>query len=50
MQLPMYVAYLKSKKGVVSVEHMLEVAGFEGVAPILPAEIIHWKEMLEQKK
>ncbi|MFP3350885.1 thioesterase family protein [Pseudoalteromonas sp. SIMBA_153] len=40
----------KSKKGVVSVEHMLEVAGFEGVAPILPAEIIHWKEMLEQKK
>ena len=40
----------KRSKGVVSVEEMLEVAGFDDVAPILPAEVIHWKEMLEQKK
>ncbi|HAG40279.1 MAG TPA: thioesterase, partial [Pseudoalteromonas sp.] len=33
-----------------SIEEMLEVAEFDGVAPILPSEIMHWKEMLEQKK
>ncbi|HCV05423.1 MAG TPA: thioesterase, partial [Pseudoalteromonas sp.] len=40
----------KRKNGVVSVEEMLEVAGFKGVTPILPTEVMHWKEMLEQKK
>ncbi|ATC95420.1 hypothetical protein PTUN_a3027 [Pseudoalteromonas tunicata] len=40
----------KKRSGIVSIEEMLEVADFDGVAPILPAEIIHWKEMLEQKK
>ncbi|AUL73364.1 thioesterase [Pseudoalteromonas sp. 13-15] len=40
----------KSKKGVISIEEMLEVAGFEGKTPILPSEVMHWKEMLEQKK
>ena len=40
----------KRKGGVVSVEEMLEVAGFDGEVPILPAEIMHWKAMLEAKK
>lgn len=40
----------KSKKAVISIEEMLEVAGFDGVTPILPSEVMHWKEMLEQKK
>ena len=40
----------KRKRGVVSVEEMLEAINFDGVAPILPSEIMHWKEMLEQKK
>jgi len=40
----------KRKRGVVSVEEMLEAVNFDGVAPILPPEIMHWKEMLEQKK
>ncbi|MFC3033370.1 thioesterase family protein [Pseudoalteromonas fenneropenaei] len=48
------IAYVRgvfrSKKGVVAVEEMLEVAGFTGTAPILPAEVMHWKAMLEEKK
>ncbi|TMP30328.1 thioesterase [Pseudoalteromonas rubra] len=40
----------KSRQGVISVEEMLEVAEFTGEAPILPEEVVHWKEMLEQKK
>ncbi|CCQ09367.1 conserved protein of unknown function; putative thioesterase domain [Pseudoalteromonas luteoviolacea B = ATCC 29581] len=38
------------KQGIVPVEEMLDVAGFDGEAPILPKEIMHWKEMLEEKK
>lgn len=48
------IAYVRGvfrkKTGVVSVEEMLEVAGFDGEAPILPIEIMHWKAMLEEKK
>lgn len=48
------IAYVRGvfrrKKGVVSVEELLEAAEFDGVAPILPKEIIHWKAMLEEKK
>ena len=48
------VAYVrgvfKKKGGIVSVEEMLEAAGFEGEAPELHEEIVHWKEMLECKK
>ncbi|QTL34166.1 thioesterase family protein [Pseudoalteromonas viridis] len=48
------IAYVRgvfrSRQGVISVEEMLEVAGFKGEAPVLPEEIVHWKAMLEQKK
>ncbi|OHU89310.1 MULTISPECIES: acyl-CoA thioesterase [Pseudoalteromonas] len=48
------IAYVRGvfrkKKGIVSVEEMLEAAGFDGEAPILPTEIMHWKAMLEEKK
>ena len=50
MLLLMYAVYFKSKKGIISIEEMLEVAGFDGQTPILPSEVMHWKEMLEQKK
>ncbi|WP_440053714.1 acyl-CoA thioesterase [Pseudoalteromonas sp. T1lg65] len=40
----------KRKSGLVPVDEMLEVAGFNGEAPILPSEIVHWKAMLEEKK
>lgn len=48
------VAYVrgvfKKKGGIVSVEELLEAAGFDGEAPELHEEIVHWKEMLECKK
>ncbi|WP_105167047.1 thioesterase family protein [Pseudoalteromonas sp. T1lg23B] len=48
------IAYVRgvfrSKKGIVSVQEMLDVAGFDGQTPILPTEIMHWKAMLEEKK
>ncbi|WP_462165192.1 thioesterase family protein [Pseudoalteromonas xiamenensis] len=48
------IAYIRGvfrrKQGVVPVEEMLDVAGFDGVAPILPKEVMHWKAMLEEKK
>jgi acyl-CoA thioesterase FadM len=48
------VAYVrgvfKKKGGIVTVEELLEAAGFEGEAPELHEEIVHWKEMLECKK
>ncbi len=48
------VAYVrgvfKKKGGVVSIEEMLDVAGFTGETPQLHEEIVHWKEMLECKK
>ncbi|KPV97644.1 MAG: thioesterase family protein [Pseudoalteromonas spongiae] len=48
------VAYVrgvfKKKGGIVSVEEMLDAAGFDGEAPKLHEEIVHWKEMLECKK
>lgn len=48
------VAYVrgvfKKKGGIVSVEEMLDAAGFKGEAPELHEEIKHWKEMLECKK
>ena len=48
------VAYVrgvfKKKGGFVTVEELLEAAGFEGEAPELHEEIVHWKEMLECKK
>ncbi|MFY8349875.1 thioesterase family protein [Pseudoalteromonas sp. SSM20] len=48
------VAYVrgvfKKKGGIVSVEDLLEAAGFDGEAPELHEEIVHWKEMLECKK
>ncbi|WP_152085264.1 thioesterase family protein [Pseudoalteromonas sp. A25] len=48
------IAYVRGvfrkKGGIVSVEEMLEVAGFDGPNPTLPAEIQHWKAMLEEKK
>ena len=31
-------------------EEMLDAAGFDGEAPKLHEEIVHWKEMLECKK
>ncbi len=40
----------KRKGGVVAVEEMLEVAGFNDEIPILSPEIMHWKAMLEAKK
>ena len=40
----------RHKKGIVAIEEMLEVAGYEGDAPTMPAEIVHWKAMLEEKK
>nr|WP_247664741.1 thioesterase family protein [Pseudoalteromonas sp. MMG010] len=40
----------KTKKSVISVKQMLEVAGYEGETPSLPSEVMHWKAMLEQKK
>ncbi|MCF2857850.1 thioesterase family protein [Pseudoalteromonas sp. SMS1] len=40
----------KSRKGVVSVNDLLSLAEFEGDMPTLPEEVVHWKEMLEQKK
>ena len=46
------VAYVrgvfKKKGGIVTVEELLEAAGFEGEAPELHEEIVHWKEMLEE--
>lgn len=48
------IAYVRgvfrSKKGIVAIEDMLALVDFEGPAPILPPEVVHWKEMLEQKK
>lgn len=48
------IAYVRgvfrSKQGIVSVEDMLKAANFEGQAPVLSEEIIHWKAMLEAKK
>lgn len=48
------VAYVrgvfKKKGGIVTVEEMLDAAGFTGSAPELHEEIKHWKEMLECKK
>lgn len=48
------VAYVrgvfKKKGGIVTVEELLEAAGFDGEAPELHEEIVHWKEMLECKK
>ncbi len=50
----MAVAYLRgvfrSKKGVVAIEDLIDLAGFTGDAPALPEEITHWKAMLEAKK
>ncbi|MCF6440174.1 thioesterase family protein [Pseudoalteromonas luteoviolacea] len=40
----------KSRKGIVAVEDLLELAEFKGTQPELPNEIVHWKAMLEQKK
>ncbi|GEK08408.1 thioesterase family protein [Pseudoalteromonas sp. McH1-7] len=40
----------KRKGGIVTIEEMLEIAGFKGEAPILSPEIMHWKAMLEAKK
>ena len=40
----------KNKKGIVSIEEMLEVAEFDGVAPILPIEIMHWKVTICHRK
>lgn len=40
----------KHKSGIVAVEDVVELAGFTGEPPALPAEIQHWKAMLEQKK
>lgn len=48
------IAYIrgvfKTKTGVVSIEEMLEVAKFKDKMPILPSEVMCWKEMLELKK
>ncbi|MDE3271109.1 thioesterase family protein [Pseudoalteromonas sp. G4] len=48
------VAYVrgvfKKKGGIVTVEELLEAADFDGEAPVLHEEIVHWKEMLECKK
>ncbi|MBD1581475.1 thioesterase family protein [Pseudoalteromonas sp. S16_S37] len=48
------IAYVRGvfrkKGGIVSVEEMLKVANFDGETPALPAEIKHWKAMLEEKK
>ncbi len=40
----------KRKGGIVDVEEILNLVDFEGMAPILPPEVAHWKDMLEQKK
>lgn len=40
----------KKKGGIVTIDELIDLAGYKGQAPELHEEILHWKAMLECKK